>query len=153
MGSSIHIGAKYNDKLVGVMSFLDEGDDSWNLTRFATLNGYVCQGVGGKLFHWFINKFNPIYVRSFADKRWTLSNDNNIYTKLGFIYEYSTMPGYYYCNGNSYKRIRRERFRKPILIKNYNLSPKMTELEMARELGYGRIWDCGLFKYVWRKEE
>lgn len=153
VGSSIHIGAKYNDKLVGVMSFLDEGDDSWNLTRFATLNGYVCQGVGGKLFHWFVNEFNPIYVRSFADKRWTLSNDNNIYTKLGFIYEYSTMPGYYYCNGNSYKRIRRERFRKPILIKNYNLSPKMTELEMARELGYNRIWDCGLFKYVWRKEE
>ena len=27
----------------------------------------------------------------------------------------------------------------------------MTELEMTRELGYYRIWDCGLFKYVWRK--
>ena len=28
----------------------------------------------------------------------------------------------------------------------------MTELEMARALGYDRIWDCGLFKYVWEKK-
>ena len=28
----------------------------------------------------------------------------------------------------------------------------MTELEMTKALGYDRIWDCGLFKYVWRKE-
>ncbi len=28
----------------------------------------------------------------------------------------------------------------------------MTELEMARTLGYGRIWDCGLFKYIWKKD-
>lgn len=153
VGSSIHIGAKYNDKLVGVMSFLDEGDNSWNLTRYASLNGYICQGVGGKLFNWFVNKFNPLFVRSFADKRWTLSSDNNIYTKLGFIYEYSTTPCYYYCNGDSYKRIRRERFRKPILIKNYSLPDNMTEIEMARAIGYDRIWDCGLFKYVWRREE
>jgi len=26
----------------------------------------------------------------------------------------------------------------------------MTELEMARELGYDRIWDCGLIKYVYK---
>lgn len=152
VGSSVHLGAKYNDTLVGVMSFLDEGKNSWNLTRFASLDKFICQGVGGKLFRWFIDNFNPLYIRSFADKRWTLS-DNNIYTKLGFTYKYSTNPGYYYCNGISYKRIRRERFRKPILIKNHNLPNNMTELEMARALGYGRIWDCGLFKYVWRKDD
>ena len=27
----------------------------------------------------------------------------------------------------------------------------MTESEMVKELGYDKIWDCGLFKYVWRK--
>jgi hypothetical protein len=25
----------------------------------------------------------------------------------------------------------------------------MTETEMVKELGYDRIWDCGLIKYVW----
>ena len=42
---------------------------------------------------------------------------------------------------------------KSILHKKYDFPMTMTELEMAKELGYDRIWDCGLFKYVWRKEE
>ena len=25
----------------------------------------------------------------------------------------------------------------------------MTESEMVKKLGYYRIWDCGLFKYIW----
>ena len=29
---------------------------------------------------------------------------------------------------------------------------KITEHEMTRELGYDKIWDCGLFKYVWTKD-
>ena len=29
----------------------------------------------------------------------------------------------------------------------------MTEWEMARELGYDRIWDCGLFRYVWKNNK
>ena len=33
--------------------------------------------------------------------------------------------------------------------KKYGFDKSMTELEMARELGYDRIWDCGLIKYVY----
>ena len=29
----------------------------------------------------------------------------------------------------------------------------MTEKEMAIEAGFDRIWDCGLFKYVWKNDE
>ena len=29
----------------------------------------------------------------------------------------------------------------------------MTETEMAKALGYDRIWDCGLFKYVWKSPD
>ena len=29
----------------------------------------------------------------------------------------------------------------------------MTETEMTIKLGYTRIWDCGLFKYVWERGE
>lgn len=29
----------------------------------------------------------------------------------------------------------------------------MTETEMVKKLGYDRIWDCGLIKYVWEKPE
>lgn len=37
-----------------------------------------------------------------------------------------------------------------MLSRNPHLNPTMTEHEMAKELGYDRIWDCGLLKYVWK---
>ena len=152
VGSTKHLAAFYKGMIVAVMSFTDEKYGAWNLTRFATLNGYICQGIGGKLFKSFVDRFKPLAVRSFADRRWTINSTDNLYTKLGFKYEYTTSPGYYYANGDSYKRIRREKFKKDKLIKKYGLQDGMTEMEMANELGYGRIWDCGLFKYVWRKD-
>lgn len=33
------------------------------------------------------------------------------------------------------------------------LTPEMTETEMVKKLGYDRIWDCGLIKYIWKKPE
>ena len=29
----------------------------------------------------------------------------------------------------------------------------MTEKEMCDKLGYFRIWNCGLYKYVWRNSQ
>lgn len=29
----------------------------------------------------------------------------------------------------------------------------MDGIEMVKELGYDRIWDCGLIKYVWKNNE
>ena len=43
-------------------------------------------------------------------------------------------------------------FRKQNLHKKYDLPLTMTEDEMTEKLGYYKIWDCGLFKYVWKKE-
>ena len=34
----------------------------------------------------------------------------------------------------------------------WDIKENMTETEMAKALGYDRIWDCGLIKYVWKKE-
>ena len=41
--------------------------------------------------------------------------------------------------------------RKTKLNKLYNLLLTMTENEMVKELGCYKIWDCGLFKYIWKK--
>jgi len=152
VGSTVYLGAIYEGRIVGVMSFLDEGSNNWNLARFASLNGYLFQGIGGKLFSYFIKHYNPIEVRSFADCRWTISEHRNIYTNLGFNFEYTTDPSYMYTSLKSYKRKRREQFKKSNLLKKYDLDERLSEVEIAREIGYGRIWDCGLFKYVWRKE-
>ena len=33
----------------------------------------------------------------------------------------------------------------------YDLPLTMTEREMTEQLGFHRIWDCGLYKYVWKQ--
>ena len=153
--STVYLGAIYENKIVAVMCFLNENNGNWNLTRFASLNGYICQGIASKMFRHFIKNYDPQYVRSFADRRWTLDSRRNLYTKLGFKLDEVLKPEYRYYNPqvDRYKRFHKFGFRKSTLHKKYGLPMHMTETEMATALGYVRIWDCGLFKYVWRKEE
>ena len=151
--ATVYLGAIFEGKIIGVMTFINENDGNWNLTRFASLNGYICQGVASKMFKYFVKNYEPSCVRSFADRRWTIQKENNLYTKLGFELDEILKPEYRYYNPqvDKFKRFHKFGFRKELLHKRYNLPITMTELEMTRELGYYRIWDCGLFKYVWRK--
>ena len=79
--------------------------------------------------------------------------NNNIYTKLGFVIDKINRPDYKYYNEkvNRFERVHKMRFNKRALSKKYGFPLTMTEIEMARELGYDRIYDCGLVKYIWRK--
>ena len=156
VNSSIYLGAFYKEKLVGVMSFTCQPNNNWELTRFATDNNFVCCGIGGKLFTFFIRHYKFNEIKSFADRRWTINEKDNVYTKLGFKFEGFTNPNYTYYNSSvdRYKRFHKFNFRKEKLLKRYSeLTPSMTETEMVKKLGYDRIWDCGLIKYVWKKDE
>lgn len=153
--STVHYGAFYNNELIAVMSFLlsNKNSNDWELTRFASNYNYICQGIGGKLFKHFIKNNNPDTVKSFADRRWTINEENNLYIKLGFKFDSYTLPDYKYYNTNvdRYKRWHKFNFRKKVLLRKYpdKLNETMTETEMVKALGYDKIWDCGLIKYIW----
>lgn len=153
--ASVYYGAYYQDNLIAVMTFKTENNGKWELTRFASDYNYICCGVGGKLFKYFIREYNPNSVKSFADRRWTVDEENNLYIQLGFKFDGYIPPDYKYynVNVNKYKRFHKFGFRKKTLLKKYpdKLNPEMTETEMVKELGYDRIWDCGLIKYVWHR--
>ena len=153
--ATIYLGAFYNNTLIGVMSFMRErkNKNNWELVRFASHNNYICQGIGGKLFKYFINQYNPEYIKSFADRRWTINEDDNLYIKLGFIKKGYVKPTYWYiCNKfEKYKRYHKFNFRKNILHKKYGFPLDLTEDEMTKKLGLYKIWDCGLIKYIWYK--
>lgn len=155
VSSTVYLGAIYDNNLIAIMTFKQnfKGSDKWELTRFASNYHYICQGVGGKLFNWFIKNYNPSEVKSFADRRWTLDKENNLYTKLGFKLVEELKPEYKYYNPkvDKYKRFHKFGFRKQILHRKYGFPLSMTETEMVKKLGYDRIWDCGLFKFVWEK--
>ena len=151
--STVYLGALYDDKLVAVMTFKQEFKNSpkWELTRFASDYHYVCQGVGGKMFKWFAKNYNPLEVKSFADRRWTLDKEDNLYVRLGFKLIEELKPDYeYILNTNPKKRFHKFNFRKHLLHRKYGLSLSMTETEMVKKLGYNKIWNCGLFKYIWK---
>ena len=153
VNSTIYIGSYYENKLIGVMTFKQEHDKKkWELTRFASNYNYICQGIGGKLFKYFIRKYNPNEIKSFADRRWTIDEENNIYLQLGFKFDSYTLPDYkYFKTSDGIIRQHKFGFRKERLHKKYGLPMTMTEKEMTKKLGYSKIYDCGLIKYIWVK--
>ena len=152
---TIALGAYYQNNLVGVMTFKKEKECYWDLNRFATDINHQCIGIGGKLFKYFIRNYPFIEIKSFADRRWTTGPTNNLYTKLGFAFDSFVPPTYWYHNPkiNPYIRFHKFGFRKQHLHKQYDLPLTMTEREMTETLGYTRIWDCGLIKYIYKNLE
>ena len=150
---TLSYGCFYGDKLIGVMNFLKTNNNTWELVRFATNYHYICSGVGGKLFSYFIKNNKPIMVKTFADRRWTINSDNNLYTKLGFKLNGIVKPDYRYVNIKSpNERIHKANFRKRSIHKKYGLPMNMKEREMTKIIGYEKIWDCGLYRYIWKNE-
>ena len=153
VGAAVYLGAFCEDKLIGVMTFKREKEGYWDLNRFATDINYQCIGVGGKLFKYFTKNYEIIEIKSFADRRWTIDPYNNFYTKIGFELIKFMRPEYRYFKENRCERFHKFGFRKQILHKKYGLPLTMTEDEMTKELGYTRIWDCGLIKYVYKESQ
>jgi len=98
----------------------------------------------------FINDYLPKSIISFADRRWTTDGNNNMYINLGFELVSILKPTYFYYNSkfNRYKRYHKFSFGKNNIKKKYNeIDITKSESELTKELGFSKIWDCGLFKY------
>lgn len=149
--SSIYTGCFYKGDLIAVMSFRlnDKENNCWELNRFSTKLWTSCCGVASKMFRYFIGTYRPKEVKSFADRRWTTDSYDNLYTSLGFDLVSVLKPDYRYYYNNKFERIHKFNFRKQILHKKFGLSLTMTESEMCKAIGAYKIWDCGLFKFVW----
>lgn len=157
--SNIYLGAYFNDKLISVMTFdnkrtMNGGNDNLNnyeLKRFATDNDYHIIGIGSKLLNYFIVNYKPTNILSFADRRWTLNKDDNLYVKLGFKLTKTLLPTYTYYNIKVIDNIRYHKFKfgkNSIKSKFPNFyDENKTEREMMFNIGYDRIWDCGMFRY------
>ena len=128
----ISIVTYFNDNLIGIMTFKKYCDNEYTLNRIATSIKYKCIGVEEKMFDYFKEKYSPNKVTHFADRRWTLHIDNNIFTKLGFKIDSFIEPSFTY-----YK-------------KNTRLG-RIKEEEITDTSNCTRIWDCGKVKYVYSK--
>ena len=156
--ASCYLGAFYQDELVAVMCLRLGGSscrEGWELVRFAGKINYHVRGIGGKLFNYFVEKYNAESVTSFCDRRFLMDMNNNLYTNIGFKLDSINRPDFMYVNANAviprvYHKMLLNRKK---MIKKCGFSEKMTETEMVKELGYDRIWNCGLIKYVWESQD
>ncbi len=151
IGSSIKIGLFYNDDLVSLMTFgkkrISMGSKSLNkeyeLLRFCSKNYTNVVGGANKLFNYFVNKYNPIQIITYADRSWSIGN---LYEKLGFEFVHKTPPNYFYFD-RFLNRYNRFNFRKDVLIKK-GYDSKLTECEIMDRLNYYRVFNSGNLKFI-----
>jgi hypothetical protein len=135
-----------NENIVAMMSF-KENFGRTELVRFSTKHLVV--GGFSKLFSSMVNELGISEIISFADRRWSVGS---VYDKNGFKFLYETDPSYAYVVNE--RRVNKRKFRKNLLEKNLEKFDKnLSELDNTLENGIYRIYDCGLLKYIWRKDE
>ena len=145
--STIKIGLYHDNMLVSLMTFDNlEGrkkmdQNQWNLSRFCSLINTSVVGGGSKILKYFIKKYNPMRIISFADLDWS---KGFLYEKLGFKMISKLNPDYKYVVKNM--RVNKQRFTKKKLVKmghDINIS----ESKIMRDLNINRIYGCGQLKY------
>jgi hypothetical protein len=148
--SSVRIGLYYDNHLVSLMTFsklrlpLSQKNTGniFELTRFCNKTYYSVIGGASRLLDYFLKKYTPEEIHTYSDN---MISDGGLYQKLGFNYQHTSNPGYWYViNG-----IRKHRFnfRKHKLVKNGFDSYK-TEEEIMSEQGYFRVYNSGNKKWI-----
>jgi hypothetical protein len=155
--SSINVGLFFNDELISMASFgkprIAMGGanmkDYYELLRFCSKSDIIVRGNLSKLVTYFIRKYSPLKITSYADRRWNIGNS---YEKAGFSKMGFTVPNYWYIKNGEIFRWHRFGFRKSILYKKLkNYDPNLSEWQNMQLNGYDRIWDCGNIKYEWNR--
>lgn len=143
--AKIHLGLKFNNELVGVMTFAVPRFNSkyeYELIRFCSKLGYVIVGGASKLHTYFIKKYKPTSLISYCDIRY---GTGNLYKQLGYEFLHNSAPNcLYFHKSNVWNLYSRMKFQKHKLAKELNIfDPLLTETENMKNNGYSRIWDCG----------
>jgi len=150
VGSKVKIGLFYNNELVSLMTFGNRriamgkkltNENEYELLRFCNkLNTNVIGGAS-KLFKYFIKKYNPNEITTYADRS---ISQGKLYETLGFKSQGKTEPNYYYIIDGI--RHHRFNFRKDILVKEgYDVNKTEHQIMIDRKIF--RIFDSGNLKY------
>ena len=154
VNSSIKIGLFNENELVSLMTFgkfrkplnsKSLNNNEYEMLRFCNkLNTNVIGGAS-KLFKYFIRKYNPVKIISYADRSYS---NGNLYKQLGFQLQHITEPNYYYVIGH--KKYNRFNFRKDILVKQ-GFDKNKSEHEIMLERKIYRIFNSGNYKFIYNK--
>jgi len=151
VGSNIKIGLFFNDELVSLMTFgkkrINLGnkneENRYEMLRFCNKLNTNIIGGASKLFKYFITKYKPENVLTYADRSYS---NGNLYKQLGFDFKGKTVPGYSYYD-QKLNKYNRYNFRKDVLVKE-GFNKNKTENEIMLERGFFRVYNAGNLKYI-----
>lgn len=146
--SSVRIGLFHNDTLVSVMTLSKsrfKGKSEYEIIRMCSLDDYVIVGGASKMLKYFIKKYSPKSIMTYADRRF---GEGNVYKTIGFKFIKSTQPNYVYWK-NGFTVYSRQQFTKQKLIEGSpELDSSKSEHDIMLENNYLRIYDCGSNLYT-----
>lgn len=149
--SSINIAlVDDNGNIVALMTFgkprFDNRDDVIELIRYCTKTDVIIIGGAEKIFKYFLNNYNAYEVISYCDiSKFT----GAVYNKLGFNLLAISEPNYVWIKGN--KVLKRYQTQKHKLIEAGLGTEEQTENEIMESLGYIKVYDCGNYKFIFKK--
>jgi hypothetical protein len=149
--SKINIGLFYNNEIVSVGTFghlrknlgQKSINDNFELLRFCNKNNINIPGSFSKIMSHFIKEIKPTKLISYCDMSY---NSGKSYLLQGFTLQKETAPNYWYFHKDIGVRINRWNFRKDKLIKE-GFDENLTEIEIMKNRGYYRLFDCGSFLF------
>jgi hypothetical protein len=145
---NVAFGLIYENDLVAVVTgsrHHRQNDNSiFVLNRLAFRDGVQISGGASKLIKALKNyaKTNQ-YTKliSWSDSRWSYGN---VYEKTGFYLSESLPTDYSYVVNITERESKQQNTKEKLLIKS---AQGLTETEMANNIGYLRIWDCGKLRW------
>ena len=150
--AKIRIALKKDNEIFSVMSFSKPRYNKtyeYELIRLATKKGYCVVGGASKLFQFFIKKYNPSSIISYADRQY---GEGNVYHYLSFIKERSTLPGYHWTDGNNtFNRVNFQKHKLKNKLEIYD--PNISEFKNMVNNGYKAYYDCGHNVWIWRNKK
>ena len=150
ISSKVNLGLYFEDELVSVMTFSKprfNKNYEYELIRFCSKRNTSVIGGASKLWKYFVTKYNPKSVISYANRRFS---NGEIYSKLGFELIGKTEPNYFYFKMSTtqlYSRVKFQKHKLSKLLDNFN--PELSETENMFNNNYRRIFDCGNLKYLY----
>ena len=148
---AVRYGLVYQGELVSIMTFGKSRFKANEIELLRFCNALFTNVVGGagKLFSYYLSHNpipNDVQLVTFADRRWSIKD--SFYAKIGFECIDVTEPNYYYVNAGV--RESRMKYQKHKLIEmGYDASK--SEREIMESIGMHRIYDCGNYKYIYKK--
>ena len=143
INSNVRIGLFYNEELVSLLTL---GKSRFNknfeyeIHRFCNKLNTNIPGAFSKALKYFINKYKPINIITYADLRY---GDGSVYLYNNFKFINMSKPNYYYIK-DGLIRNSRQKFQKhklSTILESYDET--LTEWENMQLNDYDRIWDTG----------